>query len=112
MIAKCGIICTECEAYIATQNDDLREKERVAAKWAKLFGAEFTPESITCDGCQSETGRFSDYCRGICEIRKCALERELENCAYCRDYSCAILNEVLKMAPNAKTTLEEIRKSI
>ena len=112
MIAKCGIICTGCEAYIATQKDDQAEKVRVAEKWTKMFGAEFTPENITCDGCQSDTGRLSSYAREICEIRKCALTRKVDNCAHCEDYPCEALTKFFEMAPEAKTSLEEVRKRI
>ncbi len=112
MIAKCGLTCTDCEAYIATRNDDHQAKIRVAEKWKGLFGADFTPEDVTCDGCQSETGRLSSYARGGCEIRKCALDRKVATCAHCEDYACAPLTGFFKMAPEAKTALEELRGGI
>jgi hypothetical protein len=57
------------------------------------------------------TERHVAYC-SICEARKCASEKNLKNCAYCDDYPCSKLNEFFKMAPEAKTNLEEIRKSL
>lgn len=112
MIAKCGLVCTGCEAYIATQNNDYAARVQVAEKWTKLYGAEVTPEEVICDGCQADTGRLSSYADGICQIRKCALEKEVPNCAHCEDYACENLTAFFDMAPVAKTKLEEIRKSL
>ena len=32
MIAYCGLVCTDCEAYIATQANDLAALEKMAAR--------------------------------------------------------------------------------
>ncbi len=112
MIAKCGIICTGCEAYIATQNNDQQALAEVAAKWSQQFGGEFTVESVTCDGCQSIDGRLSGYADGICKIRSCALDKNVENCAHCDEYACEKLEEFFQQVPDLKPRLDEIRKSI
>lgn len=112
MIAMCGLVCTECEAYIATQSDDQEAKVQVAEKWTKIWGVELTPKDITCDGCQSETGRLSSYARAGCQIRPCARERKVINCAYCEDYACETLEKFFALAPESKAALEEIRKSL
>ncbi len=51
MIAFCGIVCTECPAFLATQKDDHNERMKVAELWSKEFKAEIKPEDINCDGC-------------------------------------------------------------
>jgi hypothetical protein len=38
------------------------------------------------------------------------LEKGLKNCAYCDDYVCEKLTMFFEMAPEAKTTLAEIKK--
>jgi len=110
MIAYCGITCSECPAFLATQKDDQEERTKVAEMWSKEFDADLKPEDINCDGCLLETGRLFSHPK-VCEIRKCGLERRVENCAYCDDYACEKLNKFLDMVPDAKLTLEEIRKS-
>ena len=35
IIAYCGLICSECPAYIATQKDSDEERKKVAEKWSK-----------------------------------------------------------------------------
>ncbi|OYD13922.1 hypothetical protein CH333_09455 [candidate division WOR-3 bacterium JGI_Cruoil_03_44_89] len=111
MIAYCGIKCSECPAFLATQKDDDNERKKVAEMWSKQFNAEIKPEDINCDGCLTEGGRLVDYCR-VCEIRKCAREKRVENCAHCDDYGCEKLNKFITNVPDAKATLEEIRKSL
>lgn len=111
MIAYCGLICTECPGYIATQKDSDEERKKVAKSWSKMYNTEVKPEDVNCDGCLSETGRLIDYCN-ICEIRKCAIEKDVKNCAYCKEYICERISKWFKDVPEAKSTLEEIRKSL
>jgi len=110
MIACCGIICTDCPALHATLKNDNIERFIVAKAWSKFFDANFQSEDINCYGCKSVNGNLFNYC-GSCEIRQCCMERELENCAYCPDYSCEKLDDFIKNEfPNAKQILEEIRE--
>ena len=110
MIAFCGTICTECPAFLATKKDNADERRKIAELWSKQYKADIKPEDINCEGCLSENGRLFSYCR-VCEIRKCGQERRVDNCAYCGDYACEKLNKFFDVAPEAKLTLEEIRKS-
>jgi predicted nucleic acid binding AN1-type Zn finger protein len=111
IIAYCGIVCSECPAYIATQNNDDAKRRETAEQWTKQFGHEMKPEDINCDGCLTDTGRIVSYC-AICEIRKCARERGMVNCAYCDDYACDKLEKFFEMAPMFRATLDEIRKGL
>ncbi|MCK4527151.1 DUF3795 domain-containing protein [candidate division WOR-3 bacterium] len=111
MIAFCGLTCSKCPALLATQKDDNNERKKVAEFWSKEFNQEIKVEDINCDGCLVENGRLFNYCK-ICKIRKCGLEKGVENCAYCNDYACEELNKFFDMAPEAKQNLEEIRKQI
>jgi len=113
MIARCGLICSECEAYLATQNDDAAERQRLAEVWSRQFQSEIKPEDINCDGCLTESGRQIGYC-AMCEIRKCAQERRVENCAHCDDYACETLVAFFGQSSDskAKATLDEIRAQI
>jgi len=111
MVAFCGLICTDCKAFIATQeNDDARRRE-VAEAWSKAFGREIKPEEINCDGCLTRDGRHINYCN-VCEIRKCGMEKGVENCAFCVDYNCERLTKFFEEAPEAKKILAEIRQQL
>ncbi len=111
MIAHCGLICTECPAYLATRNDDQELRAKTAAEWSKMFKSEIKPQDINCDGCLSQSAKLFGYC-GVCAVRRCGQEKGLENCAPCPDYPCPELTEILDFAPSAKKVLEEIRAGV
>ncbi|HIH98348.1 MAG TPA: DUF3795 domain-containing protein [Thermoplasmata archaeon] len=111
MIGFCGIVCTECPAFLATQKDDDNERKKVAELWSNQYNADVKPEDINCDGCLLESGRLVGHCK-VCEIRKCGQRKSLKNCAYCGEYACEKLNKFFEMAPDARDTLEEIRKNL
>ncbi len=110
LIAACGLDCGQCEAYIATQADDLLALERIAEKWSKEYNAPgMTAETIRCDGCMA-AGRKIGHC-AECQIRLCAVERQLPNCAACPDYACAQLTGFLQNVPQARANLEALRRA-
>jgi hypothetical protein len=109
MIGYCGIICTECEAYKATQSQDPAELEKVAAKWREQFDPTITAASIICDGCLAQTEQLCSYCT-VCPLRICARQRGEENCAYCAEYSvCEKLESYFSHAPQMRAVLDEMR---
>jgi hypothetical protein len=111
MLAYCGITCTDCGAYVATQNNDDAKRKEVAEEWKKQFNADIKPEDINCDGCLSDTGRLVGHCY-VCEIRKCGSEKGVVNCAYCDDYACDKLEQFFQMAPMFRDILDEIRRGL
>jgi len=109
MIAFCGSACQECEAFLATRNDDDEKRAEIAQLWSKQYNADIKPEDINCDGCKSVGDRHFNYCN-VCEIRKCGMERGVENCAYCNDYSCERLEKFFEIAPDNKKRLDAITR--
>lgn len=109
LIGICGLDCTKCPAFIAKKSNDDELRKKTADEWSKQFNETITPESINCDGCLS-TGEHISY-TDICEIRKCGLEKSVKSCAYCDDYVCEKLEKWFKNVPDAKNTLEELRKN-
>jgi hypothetical protein len=107
MIAYCGLTCSECGAFLATQNNDKRKREEVASLWSRLYKVDIQPAEINCLGCLSDETLFA-HCR-ICAIRKCGQEKRVTNCAYCPDYGCDKLDSIHRVAPDARKKLEEIR---
>jgi hypothetical protein len=113
LIAYCGLDCAQCPAYIATQANDQAALEKVAADWREQFNSpDITVEAVICDGCLGTNGgRLGGYC-SMCEVRACATEKAVTNCAHCADYACEKLENFFGMAPQARTTLDEIRRSL
>ena len=111
MIAYCGLICTECPAYLATQANDRAELERVAAMWREEYNApNITVESVICDGC-IVGGHKCGHC-AECDIRACAMALNVANCAHCADYTCEKLEKFFGFVPGARGVLDEIRQSL
>jgi hypothetical protein len=111
IIAYCGIVCSDCPAYVATQADDQAALERVAAQWREEFNApDITVESVICDGCL-DGGRKCGHCAD-CEIRACGVARGVANCAHCPDYVCEKLEGFFGFVPDARAVLDEVRRSL
>ncbi|MEJ5284807.1 MAG: DUF3795 domain-containing protein [Brevinematia bacterium] len=110
MIAFCGLDCSKCPAYIATIKNDDNERKKVAKEWSQMFHADITPDSVNCYGCKTEGKPRFYYCANMCEIRKCAVSKGVENCGKCKNYSCIMLEEFLKNAPVAKENLEKMNR--
>jgi len=107
MIAYCGLNCFKCDAYLATQQDSDSKREETVQKWSRLYRVEIKPEQINCDGCKSDGRRF--FHRNMCDIRRCCISKEVDNCAVCEDYICETLSGFIKLAPEAGKALEKLR---
>jgi hypothetical protein len=110
IIAYCGLDCSKCDAFLATQAKDFERKEEIAKRWTKGLNVEFKPEDINCMGCMSD--KISGWCTKICKIRPCAEVRKVKSCAHCKDYPCEKLEGFLSNEPKAAKTLREIRESL
>lgn len=109
LIAFCGLECSACPAYIATQKNDDEERTKVAKMWSEEFKTEIKPEDINCNSCLSREEPLFNHCK-ICDIRLCGLEKKVQNCGFCDDYICEKLTKFFEMAPIAKENLEEERR--
>ena len=112
IIAYCGLVCSACPAYIATQADDQAALERVAAQWREEYNApNITVESVICDGCLSGPRQCS-HC-AECDIRACGVVHDVANCAHCAEYNtCDKIQGFFSMVPAARETLDAIRASL
>ncbi len=113
-LAYCGLICEKCAIYLATREQDEDKKYEmkvdIAEQIKKHYGQETKPEDVgDCDGCKAETG--SIFCSG-CEIRICAVEKGIANCAYCDDYTCEALEKLFPTDPDAKKRLDAIKNNL
>ncbi len=81
-IAYCGLDCEKCEARLATVNNDDELRIKVAKEWSELNKVEITKEMINCTGCRID-GAKTPFCDSMCEIRKCAKNKNFETCGDC-----------------------------
>ena len=112
MIAYCGLACIDCPAFIATQANDQDALERVASEWREAYSAlSITVQFVRCDGCQGEEGNKCGHC-SECEIRACALDRGLANCAFCDSYACDRLEGFFGFAAEARANLDALHSTL
>ena len=109
IIAFCGLVCTDCPAYQATQANDDGLRRKTAAKWSEMFKSEIKPEDIACDGCTGP-GRKFHHC-GECEMRLCGISKGVKNCGRCAEYPCKPVKAFLKWVPDAKHILDAEKKT-
>jgi hypothetical protein len=102
--AYCGLICNDCQAYIATRQNDTEKLKSLALEW---YQVEDNPTFCLCDGC-NVAGRKNAHC-SECGVRACAIAHEVVNCAHCPEYGCETLTAFFEYVPTAKENLERIR---
>lgn len=107
MIAYCGLVCTECPTFIATQNNDDDARAKTAAFYKETYGFDLKPGEINCDGCLSIGGRLIGYCQA-CEIRQCCLDKGHLNCAVCNDQPCEKLVKFHEFSPYARKCYDRL----
>jgi hypothetical protein len=107
MIAYCGLVCSKCPTFLATQKDDDIAREKTAALISEKYCLNFKAEEINCDGCLSSGARLIGYCH-TCEVRKCAIKKSIENCSVCDELPCEKLNKFHKFSPDAKASFDSL----
>ena len=112
MIAFCGLVCTDCGAYIATQAHDQAALLRVRDQWRQEYDVPaMSIDDVTCDGCLV-AGLKCSHC-AECDIRACGQSRGVANCGHCADYAtCAKLARFFGFVPSAKVVLDQVRASL
>jgi hypothetical protein len=81
-IGACGLNCGNCEAYNATQANDLKKLAELAKSWGGANN--WSLEQMRCDGCTSN--HLQPGCRK-CAVRTCA-QKGAEVCSRCGEYPC------------------------
>jgi predicted nucleic acid binding AN1-type Zn finger protein len=113
MLSYCGLICNTCPIYLATKETDKEEQNRMKAEIAKSFekayGIYFEASDIAdCDGCHTAGGRLFSACND-CKIRRCAMQKMIENCAHCAEYVCKELEVHFQKDASAKERLDKVK---
>ena len=107
VIAYCGLDCENCDAYLATVNNDQELRKKTAKLWAELNNAPIFPEHINCEGCRVD-GVKTVFCDSMCGIRQCAMKKGVNTCGDCSDLEkCSIIIAILENNPSALKNLKE-----
>jgi hypothetical protein len=111
ILARCGIDCSKCDGYIATQANDRAGLETVAKSWSEHFGNVYSADACICDGCTTG-GKISTAHASTCELRACAAAKNNATCANCDSYPCPIVEQFCQYIPGLKENLDKIRKGL
>jgi hypothetical protein len=107
MIARCGLVCSECPVFKATRDDDDAARAAISAYYAEKHGMTIPPGEIACDGCRTGGGRLHVSCRE-CPIRKCCGEKGLPHCGRCDKGPCDRLKQLHERSHAAKHCYEAL----
>lgn len=92
-MSACGVVCSECGAFLAAKKADPAIQERVAAVWNRVYGLDVKPETVTCGGCLNVDAVAFATCND-CWVRECVLSKGIAHCGLCDQYPCAELERV------------------
>lgn len=110
LIACCGLDCEKCDARLATMTNDDALREKTAQLWSELNHVPISKEMINCMGCRME-GVKTPFCNGLCEIRKCAMQKGFATCGDCPDMdNCKTLEMVTANNRDALVNLKGVLK--
>ena len=104
MIGICGDNCAYCPHYIATQNGEKIELEKVKELWVRLGlrDHDFPVEDRACNGC------FPKNKCAYSELRACVYEKGHENCGLCNEYPCELANSMFRKSEKLKSYANKI----
>jgi len=110
MISYCGINCAACPAYTLPRMGE-RLRMKGLFQWLLKRPMKNRPEGyVICDGCTAIDARCVKHCL-TCDVRCCAMERGVANCAACDKFPCERLEGIWKITvfKDAKPRLEKLR---
>ncbi len=98
-IGVCGDNCLYCPRYIATQNRNATELEKVKELWVRLGLRDptFPARGLSCFGCKP-----NKEC-AYSELRTCAREKGINNCGLCDAYPCDLMNAVFEKSERLRS---------
>jgi len=104
MYGICGDNCAYCPRYIATQNGRKIELGKVKELWVRLGlrDHDVAIEEMVCNGCIPEKNcAYSD-------LRTCVSAKAHENCGFCDEYPCKLLNKVFDKSEKLKSLAAKV----
>ena len=112
-IAACGLVCSRCDAFRATREDNAAKLELVAADWRRRYNCPgITAANIRCTGCMVEGGPKCGHCESNCDVRKCAMAKQLSHCGQCDKFPCDTLSGLHGFMGRQGEAQRELLKSL
>lgn len=91
MISACGVLCSDCPAYLGDEKG-VAHQQQTAAAWKRIYGLDESPENIACRGCLGPDDQLFHTSR-ICNARLCCRSKGFSTCAECPEEQCPVLEK-------------------
>jgi hypothetical protein len=86
MMSACGVLCSDCAAYLAKAKG-LEYQQQVAGAWRRIYGLNEAASNISCGGCVGpDEDIFHTSVR--CAARRCCRGKGLNSCSECPEERC------------------------
>lgn len=109
LIGACGLVCSKCNAFIATRTGDEALAEATAREWSQMHGVEVRKEHVWCTGCMTASEPKSFHCGNSCAVRQCVVEKKVDNCAACDSYPCTKVAFIAEAVPSTVKIIHALR---
>ncbi len=112
-IAACGLICSDCSIYKASEDEECAEKVKdwfVEMGWVEkdISLEEFMDRGPYCLGCH---GPREKHWSPDCWIKNCCIDSKgLENCSRCEEFPCKGLEEWADEDVEYTAALENLKR--
>ena len=106
MMSACGVLCSECPAYLGAQKGVKHQKATVEA-WRRIYGLNETAKNISCGGCAGPDNTLF-HTSHACKARLCCRSKGFVTCAECPVEQCPDLEKAQSVwdeVPNLAKTL-------
>jgi hypothetical protein len=109
MMSACGVMCSDCPAYLADAKG-VEHLKRTVAAWRRIYGLSESIENISCGGCLGPDDELFHTSRN-CKARRCSRSRGFGTCAECRVEVCPDLEKaqtVWDQVPDLRNILSHV----
>jgi hypothetical protein len=86
MMSACGVLCSDCPAYLGDVKGVAHQQATVAA-WKSIYGLNESVENIACGGCLGPDDQLFHTSR-TCKARRCCRSKGFNTCAECPVEQC------------------------
>ena len=109
MMSVCGVLCSECPAYLGEAKGIAHQRRTVEA-WHRIYGLNETAEHISCVGCLG-TDEELFYTSRNCAARGCCRSKGLSSCAECPVETCADLEKAQSVWDEVPALVDKLSAS-
>ncbi|MBD3351547.1 MAG: DUF3795 domain-containing protein [Candidatus Lokiarchaeota archaeon] len=96
LIGYCGNNCSKCKIYQITVTNDEKEKKKFIEEAEFFSNKKINPDEIYCLGCRNPHSKRRNYLDIECQVRTCAMEKEVFTCYHCPLFCCTKLDIFLQ----------------